>query len=162
VEPNPEPIALLPDVDELEALELADDELLLVRSEKRLELPLEAPKLEAGELLAEEPDVFEEEDVLVAVFEEAITVVEALIDDEPPLTLEAFELEFREETRLPLELPRFPCNCGAKSAAKRSAWIVPLNRTVRFSSPDAITAVRKAATDGPPPPFSAGTRSRFK
>jgi hypothetical protein len=161
VEPNPEPIALLPEVDELEALELLDDELALMRSEKRLELPLEAPKLEAGELPAEEPDVLEE-DVLVAVFEEAIAVVEALMDVEPELTLEAFELEFREETRLPLELLLLPCNCGARSAAKRSAWIVPFNRTVRFNSPDAMTAVRNAATEGPPPPFSGGTRSRFK
>jgi hypothetical protein len=132
VEPNPEPIVLLVDA---EALELLDDEPVVMRSEKRLELPLAAPRLDAGELPAAAPEVSEEEDVLVAVFEEAIAVVEALIDAEPALTLEAFELEFREETRLPLELLRLPCNCGASSAAKRSAWIEPPSRTVRFSSP---------------------------
>jgi hypothetical protein len=162
VEPNPEPITLLLDDDELEALELLDDEPVLMRSENRLEDPRVAPRLDAGELLAEAPEVSEEEDVLVAVFEEAIAVVEALTDVDPALTFEAFELEFREDTRLPLMLLRLPCNCGASSAAKRSAWIEPLSRTVRFSSPDAITAVRKAAAVGPPPPFSGGTRSRFK
>ena len=120
MEPNPEPITLLLD-DELEALELLDAELVLMRSENRLEDPRVAPRLDAGELLAEAPEVSEEDDVLVAVFEEAIAVVEALMDVEPALTLEAFELEFREETRLPLMLPRLPCNCGASSAAKRSA-----------------------------------------
>jgi hypothetical protein len=160
VEPNPEPITLLDD--ELEALELLADEPVLRRSENRLEDPRVAPKLDAGELLAEAPEVSEEEDVLVAVFEEAIAVVEALTDVDPALTLEALELEFREDARLPLMLPRLPCNCGASRAAKRSAWIVPLRRTVRFNSPVAITAVRKAATEGPPPPFSGGTRSRFK
>jgi hypothetical protein len=135
VEPNPEPITLLLDDDELEALELLEDEPLVIRSENRLEEPRAAPRLEAGELLAVEPEVSEEEDVLVAVFEEAIAVVEALVDVDPALTLEAFELEFREETRLPLELLRLPCNCGARSAAKRSAWIEPPSRTVRFSSP---------------------------
>jgi hypothetical protein len=135
---------------------------VVIRSENRLEEPLVAPRLDAGELLAVEPEVSEEEDVLVAVLEEAIAVVDAPIDVEPPLTLEALELEFREETRFPLILPRLPCNCGASSAAKRSAWIEPFSRTVRFKSPDAITAVRKAATVGPPPPFSGGTRSRFK
>ena len=160
MEPRPEPIALLVDADELEAVELLGEEVDR-RSEKRLELPLEAPKLEAGELAAE-PELLAEDDVLVAVFEEATAVVEAVTDVELELTLEAFELEFREETRLPLMLPRLPCNCGASSAAKRSAWIVPLSRRVRFSSPVAITAVRKAATEGPPPPFSGGTRSRFK
>lgn len=156
VDPNPEPITLL-DADELEALELLDDEPVVMRSEKRLELPLAAPRLDAGELLAADPEVSEEEDVLVAVFEETISVVEALIDVEVALTLEAFELEFREDTRFPLELLRLPCNCGARSAAKRSAWIEPPSRTVRFSSPEAITAVRKAATEGPPPPpFSGG------
>jgi len=106
-----------------------------MRSENRLEDPRVAPRLDAGALLAVEPEVSEEEDVLVAVFEEAIAVVEAAIDVDPALTLEAFELEFREETRLPLELLRLPCNCGASSAAKRSAWIEPPNRTVRFNSP---------------------------
>jgi hypothetical protein len=135
VEPNPEPITLLLDDDELEALELLEDELALMRSENRLEDPRVAPRLDAGALLAVEPEVSEEEDVLVAVFEDAIAVVEAAIDVDPALTLEAFELEFREETRLPLELLRLPCNCGASSAAKRSAWIEPPSRTVRFSSP---------------------------
>jgi hypothetical protein len=154
-------MTLLPDAEEPEALELLDDELD-IRSENRLDEPRVAPRLDAGELLAAEPEVSEEEDVLVAVLVEAMAAVEALIDDEPVLTLEAFELEFREETRLPLELLRLPCSCGASSAAKRSAWIEPVRRTVRLSSPDAITAVRKAATDGPPPPFSGGRRSRFK
>ena len=155
MEPNPEPIALLLDADELEALELLEDEPVDMRSEKRLELPLEAPKLEAGELL---PEALAEVEVLVAVFEDAIAVVEALTDVELALTLEAFELEFREEPRLPLMLPRLPRNCGARSAAKRSAWIEPFSRTVRFSSPDATTAVRKAAAVGPPLPFSGGLR----
>jgi hypothetical protein len=71
--------------------------------------------------------------------------------------LEALELELREETRLPLELLRLPCNCGARSAAKRSAWIEPPSRTVRFNSPVETTAVRKAAAEGPLP-FSGGLR----
>jgi len=121
-----------------------------------LDEPLVAPRLDAGELLADEPEVSEEEDVLVAVFDEAIGVVEALMDVELALTLDAFELEFREETRFPLELLRLPCNCGASSAAKRSAWIEPPSRTVRFSSPLAITALRRAVTEDPPPPFSGG------
>ena len=168
MEPKPEPIALLPDADELEALELLEGDPVDTRSEKRLELPLEAPKLEAGELL---PEGLAEEDVLVAVFEEAIAVVEALTGAElaltlealtlGALTLEAFEPEFREEPRLPLMLPRLPWSCGASSAAKRSAWIEPLSRSVRFSSPDAITAVRKVAAVGPPL-FSGRRRSRFK
>jgi hypothetical protein len=158
VEPNPEPIALLLDADELEALELLEDDPVDMRSEKRLELPLEAPKLEAGELLLE-PDVLADE-VPVAVFDEATAVVEGLTVVVLALTLEAFELEFREEPRLPLMLPRLPWSCGASNAAKRSAWIDPFSRTVRFSSPDAITAVRKVAAVGPPP-FSGGTRSRF-
>jgi hypothetical protein len=156
VEPNPEPITLLPDAEELEALELLDDEPVVIRSENRLEEPLVAPRLDAGELLADEPEVSEEEDVLVAVFEEVIAVVEALMVVEVALTLEAFELEFREPIRFPLELLRLPCNCGASSAAKRSAWIEPPSRTVRFSSPEEITAVRRAVTEGPPPPFSDG------
>jgi hypothetical protein len=157
VEPSPEPITLLPDAEELEALELLDDEPVVIRSENRLEEPLVAPRLDAGELLADDPEVSEEEDVLVAVFDEVIAVVEALIVVEVALTFEAFELEFREPIRFPLELLRLPCNCGASSAAKRSAWIEPPSRTVRFSSPEAITAVRKAATEGPPPPpFSGG------
>jgi hypothetical protein len=135
VDPNPEPITLLLDADELEALELPDDEPVVMRSENRFEEPLAAPRLDAGELLAAEPEVSEEEDVLVAVFDETISVVEALIVVELALTLDAFELEFREETRFPLELLRLPCNCGANSAAKRSAWIEPPSRTVRFSSP---------------------------
>jgi hypothetical protein len=155
-------MALLVDADELAALELLEGEALDIRSEKRLELPLEAPKLDAGELLAAEPELLSEEDVLVAVFEEATAVVEGLTDVELELTLEAFELEFREETRFPLILPRLPRNCGAIRAAKRSAWIVPLSRTVRFNSPVVITAVRKTATEVPPPPFSVGTRWRFK
>jgi hypothetical protein len=151
VEPNPEPITPLLAAAEVEALELLVDEPVVIRSENRLEEPRAAPRLEAGELLAVEPEVSEEEDVLVAVFEETIAVVEAMIEDEPALILEAFELELREETRLPLELLRLPCNCWASSAAKRSAWIEPHSRTVRFSSPDEMTAVRKAAPAGPPP-----------
>ena len=120
MEPNPEPIALLLD-DEPEALELLDVEPVLTRSENRLEDPRVAPRLDAGELLAEAPEVSEEEDVLVAVFEEAIAVVEALTAVDPALTFDAFELEFREDARLPLMLPRLPCNCGANRAAKRSA-----------------------------------------
>jgi hypothetical protein len=157
VDPNPEPMTLLLDADALEALELLDEPVVM-RSEKRLEEPRVAPKLDAGELAADEPEVSAEEDVLVEVFEEATAVVEALMDVEPALTLEAFELELREETRLPLMLLRLPCNCGASSAAKRSAWMAPPNRTVRFNSPEAMTAVRKAATEGPPPPVSGGLR----
>jgi hypothetical protein len=59
--------------------------------------------------------------VLVDVFEDAIAVVEAETDAVPEDTLEAFELELLDPTRLPLELLRLPCNCGAMSAAKRSA-----------------------------------------
>ena len=157
VEPNPEPMTLLVEVDEPEALEAPDDELVDMRSEKRLELPLAAPRLDAGELLEVAPEVSEEEDVLVAVFEDAIWVVDAAMVVEEALTLEAFELEFREELRFPLILLRLPRNCGARSAAKRSAWIEPPSRTVRLRSPVEITAVRKAATEGPLP-FSAGLR----
>jgi hypothetical protein len=121
VEPNPEPITLLAAVEELdEALELPDEPVVM-RSENRLDEPLAAPRLDAGELLADEPEVSEEEDVLVAVFEEAMAVVEALIVVELALTLEAFELEFRDPVRFPLMLVRLPCNCGASSAANRSA-----------------------------------------
>jgi len=158
VEPNPEPITLLAVDEELDEALALDDDPLVIRSENRLEEPLAAPRLDAGELLADEPEVSEEEDVLVAVFDEAIAVVEALIVVELALTLEAFELEFRDPIRFPLMLLRLPCNCGASSAAKRSAWIEPPSRTVRFSSPVAITAVRSAVTEGPLPPFSGGLR----
>jgi hypothetical protein len=121
VEPKPEPIAALLDVDELELAELLEDEPLVMRSEKRFDEPRAAPRLDAGELVAEEPEASEEEEALVAVFDDAMAVVEALIDVEPPDTFEAFELVFLEEPRLPLMLPRFPRNCGARSAAKRSA-----------------------------------------
>jgi hypothetical protein len=157
VEPNPEPITLLPDDEELdEALELLDDEPVVRRSENRLDEPLVAPRLDAAGLLAEDPEVSEDEEVLAAVFDDAMAVVEALIVVELALTLEAFELEFREPIRFPLELLRLPCNCGASSAAKRSAWIEPPSRTVRFSSPEEMTAVRRAVTAGPPPPLSDG------
>ena len=162
VEPNPEPIAALLDVDELELAELLEGELVVMRSEKRFEVPRAAPRLDAGELVAAEPEVSEDEEELVAVFEDAIAVVEALIDVEPEDTFDAFVLEFLEEPRLPLMLPRFPCNCGASSAAKRSAWMEPPKRTVRFSSPTERIAVRNAAAVGPPPPFSGGTRLRFQ
>jgi hypothetical protein len=161
VEPNPEPMAALPDVDELELLE-PEDEPVVMRSEKRFEEPRAAPRLDAGELVAAEPEVSEEEEALVDVFDDVIAVVEALIDVEPDDTFEAFELEFREDPRFPVMLPRFPCNCGARSAANRSAWMLPAKRTVRFSSPTETTAVRNAAVVGPPPPFSAGTRLRFQ
>jgi hypothetical protein len=127
-----------------------------------LELPLDVPRLEAGELLAAEPEVSADEEVLVAVFEEAIAVVEAETDVELADTLEAFEPELLDPTRLPLELLRLPCSCGAMRAAKRSAWIVPPSRTVRFNSPAATTAIRNPAADGPPPPLSGGKRSRFR
>jgi len=162
VEPSPEPMALLLDPEDFAALALLEEEPEPTRSEKRFELPLEAPRLEAGELLAAEPEVSADEEVLVDVFEEAIAVVEAVTDVEPAETLEAFELELLDPTRLPLELLRLPCNCGAISAAKRSAWIVPPSRTVRFNSPAATAAVRKLPADEPPPPFSGGTRSRFR
>jgi hypothetical protein len=157
VEPSPEPIALLED-EAVEALEVAADEPVVMRSEKRLEEPRVVPRLEAGELPAAEPEVSAEEDVLVDVLEEAIAVVETVTVVEVALTLEAFEVEFREETRFPLMLLRLPRNCGAISAAKRSAWMAPLSRTVRLSSPVAITAVRKAVAEGPLPPFSGGLR----
>jgi hypothetical protein len=149
-------MALLLEAVEPPALELLPDEVVLRRSENRLELPLVAPRLVAADA---EPSA--DEEVLLAVFEEATAVLEAAtvaVEE----TLEAFELELLEPTRLPLELLRLPCNCGAMSAAKRSAWIVPPRRTVRFSSPNEMTAVRIAATDGPPPPFSGGTRLWFQ
>jgi len=149
VEPNPEPIAAL--VEELEFVELVAEGLAdVMRSENRLVDPRAAPKLVA--------DVPEVDEALVAVFVDATVEVEALIEVEPADTLEALELEFLDEARFPLILPRLPRNCGASSAAKRSAWIEPVKRTVRFSSPAEMTAVRKAAVDGPPPPFSAGVR----
>jgi hypothetical protein len=97
VEPNPlEPITPLPEpVVELELLALLPGEPVDMRSEKRLVEPRTAPKLLAGELVEVAPEAPDEEDVLVAVFVDAIVVVEAL-------TLEAFELELRDDTRLPL------------------------------------------------------------
>jgi hypothetical protein len=119
VEPSPvEPITELVVAVALE--ELLADVLVVMRSEKRLVEPRVAPRLLAGELAVAAPDVSSEEDVLVAVLVETIAVVEAAI--EVVLAgLDAFELEFREDTRFPLPLPRSPFNRGEIRAANRSA-----------------------------------------
>jgi len=58
----------------------------------------------------------------------------------------------------PLRLPR---NCGAISAANRSALMVPLRRTVRCKSPITIEVVVSPVTE-PPPSFFEESRSRLK
>jgi hypothetical protein len=118
VEPRPvEPMTLLA---EAAALDEALEELLAARSEKRLVEPRVAPRLLAVELLAV-PEVSEEEEVLVLVLVDTMAVVEADTADDAADVLEAFELEFRDETRFPPMLPRSPCKRGARSAANRSA-----------------------------------------
>jgi len=89
-------------VDELEPVALLAEEPEFMRSEKRLTEPRAEPRLLAGELLDVEPEVSDEEDVLVAVLVEAIVVVEAVTALEAADTLEAFELELREDIRFPL------------------------------------------------------------
>jgi len=79
----------------------------------------------------------------------------------PPPPPNTPDIEPREDPRLPLKLPRLPRNCGAMTAAKRSAVIVPVTRNVRFRSPAAIAAVRTVVPGEPPPSFGA-TRSRFR
>lgn len=144
VDPNPpDPIALLVvDVVELELLELLLlEELVVIRSEKRLVEPLAAPRLVAGEVDEVAPDVSDDDEVLAAVFEETIVPAEAeedededdeellLVVDELPLlelpmlanTLEELCMALRDDWRLPPTLLRLPRNRGARSAAKRSA-----------------------------------------
>ena len=118
VDPKPEePMALL-----LAAAAALDDaELEFMRSEKRLVEPRVAPRLEAGAAVVVEPEVSDEAEVLVVVFEETMSDVDNGGTDEAAETLEAFEVEFREEMRLPLELPRSPLSRGARMAVKRSA-----------------------------------------
>ena len=119
-------------------------------------------------------------DVVLALFEDVTVIVEALDElepeDEPPLdddeelgagvlappnTLAAADIALRDEPRLPLKLPRLPRNCGAMTAAKRSAVITPATRMVRCRSPAAIAVVRTAVPVGPPPSFG-DKRSRFR
>jgi hypothetical protein len=162
VEPNPvAPIAALVEAVVVEAEALLADEPVAALSEKRLVEPRVAPRLLAGELVVVAPEVSAEEDVLVAVLVETMAVVEAAI--EVVLAgFEAFELEFREDTRFPLPLPWSPCNRGAMRAANRSACTAPPRRTVRRSSPTETIAVRIATADGPPPPFSGAVRWLFQ
>jgi hypothetical protein len=103
------------------ALDEALEEPPAVRSEKRFVVPRVAPRLLAVELVVVAPDVSEEEDVLVLVLVDTIAVVEADTADDAADALEAFELEFRDETRFPPILPRSPRKRGARSAANRSA-----------------------------------------
>jgi hypothetical protein len=123
VEPSPvEPITLLvAAVVDVDVEELLAEEPVAALSEKRLVEPRVAPRLLAGALVVvAAPEVSDEEDVLVAVLVETMATVEATI--ELVLAgLDAFELEFREETRFPLPLPRSPFNRGAMRAANRSA-----------------------------------------
>jgi hypothetical protein len=124
VDPSPVgPMTLLVEVveeaaEELEA-ELLGDEPVAALSVKRLVEPRVAPRLLAGELLAVAPEVSVEEE-LVVVLVETMAVVEATTEV-VFAGFEAFEEEFREDTRFPLPLPRSPCNRGAISALNRSA-----------------------------------------
>jgi hypothetical protein len=117
VDPSPEPMTLLLDGD---AAPL-DEALEVMRSENRLVEPRVAPKLDAGAAVVAAPEVSDEEEVLVVVFEETTVDVDRGGTDDAAETLEAFEVEFREEMRFPLELPRSPLSLGASTAAKRSA-----------------------------------------
>jgi hypothetical protein len=160
---EPKPVAPITALEEV-AVKLVEPlavELVVIRSEKRLVEPRVVPRLLAGELAVAVPDVSEDEEVLVAVLVETISVVAAAI--EVVLAgLEAFELEFREDTRFPLPLPRSPFNRGAMRAANRSAWMEPARRTVRRNCPTETTAVLAATAVGPPPPVAGDDRSRFQ
>jgi hypothetical protein len=160
VEPSPvEPIVLLAVAAAAVAVEEVD---VAARSEKRLVEPRVAPRLLAGELVAAAPEVSEEDDVLVAVLVETIVVVEAATEEVRLAAFEAFELLFRDDTLLPLPLPRSPRNRGAMTAAKRSAWIAPARRIVRCKGPKETTAVRTTAAEGPDPSLLAAERARFQ
>lgn len=145
VEPSPvEPIVLLV------LAAAAAVELAAVRSEKRLVVPRVAPRLVAVMVETVEP-VVSDEDVLTLVLVDVIVVVEAATPVAEVEALEEFEVVLRDDTRLPLWLPRFPRRRGATIAENRSAWIVPPSRTLRRSSPKDTTAVRAAVAPGPPP-----------
>jgi hypothetical protein len=163
-------------------VELLDAELVAARSEKRLPDPLAAPRLEAADRPADADPESEPSDwdPLLALFEDVMVMVDALgelepddepLDDDdepdeepppPPNTLAAADMAPRDEPRLPLKLPRLPRNCGAITAAKRSAVITPDTRKVRCTSPAAIIAVRTVVPVGPPPPSFGAKRSRFR
>ena len=113
VDPRPEPIVVLevPPVDLADELEGVDDR----RSEKRLVEPRAAPRLPAAEL-AEAPEGSAEDEVLLAVLEELIVSVEALLeledevvggggvfdeDEELPNMLAEADMAPREDPRLP-------------------------------------------------------------
>jgi hypothetical protein len=81
---------------------------------------------------------------------------------DPPNTLAAADIAPRDDPRLPLTLLRLPRNWGAITAAKRSAAMTPLTRSVRCKSPTPIAAVRTMAPPGPPPPCFGDRRSRFR
>ena len=102
--------------------------------------PLLAPRLDAAGRLAPPDSELSDEDVLLALFDDVTVIVVALCelelddplleDDEPdeeppppppPNTLAAADMEPRDDPRLPLILLRLPRNCGAMTAAKRSA-----------------------------------------
>jgi hypothetical protein len=111
-------------VEELEA-ELLGDEPVAALSVKRLVEPRVAPRLLDGALLdgallVVAPEVSDEEDELVVVLVDTMAVADATMDV-VFAGFEAFEVEFREDTRFPLPLPRSPCNRGAISALNRSA-----------------------------------------
>ena len=103
------------------AAALAGDAVEVMRSENRLVEPRVAPRLEAGAVAVVAPEVSDEAEVLVVVFEETMSEVDKGGTDEAAETFEAFEVEFRDEMRLPVELPRSPLSLGARTAAKRSA-----------------------------------------
>src|SRR5579872_3969694 len=65
VDPNPEPMTLLLDADAA----LPDEALEVIRSENRLVEPRVAPKLDAGAVAPAAPEVSDEEEALVVVFE---------------------------------------------------------------------------------------------
>jgi hypothetical protein len=122
VEPSPvDPITVLVEVVADEEVELLGAAPVDALSVKRFVEPRVAPRLLAGAAAVVAPEVSEEEEVLVAVLVETMVVVEAAIEDPRLAAFEAFELEFREDIRFPLPLPRSPCNRGATSAEKRSA-----------------------------------------
>lgn len=121
VDPSPvEPMAALVELLDALVAAAAAGVLVVMRSENRLVVPRVAPRLVAVWVVVA-PDVSEEEEVLLLVLVDTISVVDALIEDEPAATFETFELEFRDEIRLPLELPRSPRSRGVMIAANRSA-----------------------------------------
>ena len=128
------------------------------------ELPLEADAFAPPRPLkrfADELRSPDEAETVFAVFEETIDT-EELVEAVVELAAAELALAPRDDIRFPCMLPRFPMSRGAVMAAKRSAPIEPLTRSVRCTSPTATTAVRIAVEAGPPPPSFGDRRSRLR